>query len=156
MRRALRRVDGAAGAVGRGLLAGTLGTAAMTVSSAIEMKARSRPASSAPTQAVERALGVKPTGKKARRRLSTTVHWLYGAGWGALRGAIGAAGVRGASAAGLHFLLVWSAELITLPALDVTPPPWRWERAEIAIDVLHHGVYAVTTSATYEALDRSR
>lgn len=154
-RRPLARVGDVAGAVGRGLLAGAAGTAAMTASSAIETRARGRPASSAPAQAVESAFGVKAADERSRRRLSTAVHWLYGTGWGGVRGLIGAAGIAGPGAVALHLLLVWGAELVTLPALEVAPPPWKWQAREIAVDVLHHGVYATATSVAYGALDLS-
>lgn len=151
----LARVGDVAGAFGRGLLAGAAGTAAMTASSAIETKARGRHASSAPAEAVESAFGVKPADERSRRRLSTAVHWLYGTGWGGVRGLIGAAGIAGPGAAATHLLLVWGAELVTLPALGVAPPPWKWQAREIAVDVLHHGVYATATSVAYAALDPS-
>lgn len=151
----LERAGETAGAVGRGLLAGLLGTAAMTVSTRIEMNARKRPASSAPVQAVERSLGVQPTDEQARERFSAVVHWSYGTSWGAVRGLIGAAGIAGPGAAVLHFLLVWGAELVTLPALDVARPPWEWGSEELAVDMVHHGVYATTTSLAYAALASS-
>jgi hypothetical protein len=154
-RRPLEGLDEAAVAVGRGLLAGLIGTAAMTVSSRIEMNARKRSASSAPVQAAEKALGVQPTTEQARERFSTIVHWSYGTGWGVVRGLVGAAGIAGPNAAALHFLLIWGAELAMLPALDVAPPPWEWKSEELAVDMLHHGVYATTTSIAYAALESS-
>jgi hypothetical protein len=45
-----------AAAIGKGLVAGAAGTAAMTVSSALEMKARGRKPSSAPAEAATEAL----------------------------------------------------------------------------------------------------
>ena len=41
-----------------------------------------------------------------------------------------------------------------LPALDVTPPLTEWGTEEIAIDALHHLVYATATGMTYSLLDR--
>lgn len=119
------------------------------------MNARRRSASSAPVEAVEKALGVRPTSEQARERFSTVVHWSYGTGWGAMRGLIGVAGIAGLPAAALHFALVWGAELAMLPALDVAPPPWEWGSEELAVDMLHHGVYATTTSLLYAALESS-
>src|SRR3712207_9240685 len=84
-----------AAAVGKGLFAGAAGTAAMTLSSTIEMKLRGRPASSAPADAAAQVLGVEPKGEKEETRFSTVVHWGYGTSWGAARGLIGAAGLRG-------------------------------------------------------------
>jgi hypothetical protein len=41
-----------------------------------------------------------------------------------------------------------------LPALSVAPPFWQWGAKEVAIDALHHLVYAGTTGVAYAALDR--
>jgi hypothetical protein len=141
-------------AVGRGLVAGLVGTAAMTVSSTLEMRLRGRPASTAPADAVARVLGIVPADERARQRLATVVHWCYGTGWGAVRGLLDAAGVRGPRATAAHLGVVWGTELVTLPALGVTTPAWEWGTTAIAIDALHHAVYAVATGATYELLAR--
>ncbi len=142
----------AASAVGRGLLAGLAGTAAMTVSSTVEMKIRGRAASTAPADAAARVLGVEPTGDEARERFSNVVHWSYGTGWGAVRGLIGFAGLSGPAAAVTHLLAIWPAELIMLPSLGVAPSPWRWGATELGIDAFHHAVYVTVTGATFDAL----
>lgn len=67
---------------GKGNFAGVAGTAAMTLSSTIEMKVRGRPASATPAQAAAKVLGVKPVDEEATARFSTLVHWGYGAGLG--------------------------------------------------------------------------
>ncbi len=142
----------AASAVGRGLLAGLAGTAAMTVSSTVEMKLRGRAASTAPADAAAKVLGVEPTGDEARERFSSVVHWSYGTGWGAVRGLIGFAGLSGPAAAVTHLLAIWPAELIMLPSLGVADPPWRWGATELGIDAAHHAVYVAVTGATFDAL----
>jgi hypothetical protein len=48
-------VGDVATSVGKGLFAGVVGTAAMTISSTLEMKIRGRPGSSAPSEAVARS-----------------------------------------------------------------------------------------------------
>lgn len=144
-----------AGAVGKGLFAGAAGTAAMTVSSTLEMKIRGRAASSAPATAASKVLGVEPTGEKEKERFSFFVHWGYGTGWGAARGVIGALGLSGTGATAAHFAAVWGSEQVMLPALDVAPPFWTWGVKEVAIDAFHHAVYVAATSAAYELLDRS-
>jgi hypothetical protein len=145
----------AAGAVGKGLVAGAIGTAAMTVSSTVEMKVRGRKPSDAPARAAGKVLGVQPVGEAQRQRFSTIVHWSYGTLWGAARGLLGAAGLSGAAAAGAHFAAVWGSELVALPALGVTPPATQWGPEEVAIDAWHHLVYAAATSLAYGALDRA-
>ncbi len=142
----------AASAVGRGLLAGLVGTAAMTVSSTVEMRRRGRDASTAPADAAAKVLGVEPTGDAARTRFSNVVHWSYGTGWGAVRGLIGFAGLSGPPAALAHLLAIWPAELLMLPSLGVAPAPWRWSPSELGIDAFHHAIYVTVTGATFDAL----
>lgn len=140
--------------VGRGLFAGLLGTAAMTVSSTAEMKIRGRPASNAPAVAAGKVLGVEPRDEEGEARFSTLVHWGYGTGWGAVRGLVGSAGLEGPAAAAAHFGAVWGAEQVMLPALYVAPPFWTWGAKEVGIDAFHHLVYATATSVAYSVLDR--
>jgi hypothetical protein len=140
-------------AVGEGLFAGAAGTAAMTVSSSLEAKLRGRGASSAPADAAGKVLGVQPRDPEGKARFATVVHWSYGTAWGAARGLLGLAGLRGATATAAHFAAVWGWSLVMLPALHVSPPPWEQEPKELGIDAIHHLVYASTTTATWSALD---
>jgi hypothetical protein len=143
-----------AAAVGKGLFAGVAGTVAMTASSTIEMKLRGRPASSAPATAAAKVLGVEPKGQSEEARFSSIVHWGYGTSWGAARGLIGVAGLRGLRANAAHLGVVWGTEQAMLPALGVAPPFWEWGAKEVAIDAFHHLVYAGATGAAYALLDR--
>jgi hypothetical protein len=143
-----------AAAVGKGLFAGVAGTVAMTASSTIEMKLRGRPASSAPATAAAKVLGVEPKGQGEEARFSSIVHWGYGTSWGAVRGLIGVAGLRGLRANAAHLGAVWGTEQAMLPALGVAPPFWEWGAKEVAIDAFHHLVYAGATGAAYALLDR--
>ena len=138
-----------AASVGKGLFAGVAGTAAMTVSSTLEMKIRDRQASNAPAEAAGKVLG-----DSEQARFSNLVHWGYGTLWGTVRGLIDAAGLEGKEAAAAHFLAVWGSEQVMLPALGVTPPFWQWGAKEVAIDAFHHLVYAGATGVAYAALDR--
>lgn len=144
-----------AAAVGKGLAAGAIGTAAMTVSSSLEAKLRDRGASSAPADAAGKVLGVQPRDEAGQARFSNIVHWSYGTSWGAVRGLLHAAGVDGAKATGVHFAAIWGGAQVMLPVLDVAPPPWESEPKEIAIDALHHAVYAVATGLAFASLQRS-
>lgn len=143
-----------ASAVGRGLAAGAVGTAAMTVSSSLEAKARGREPSDAPARAAGKVLGVKPEGEEEKARFSTLVHWAYGTSWGAVRGLFGSAGLGPVAGTAAHFGAVWGNELVVLPALEVAPPVQEWGGKELAIDAFHHGVYALATGLAYAWLDR--
>jgi hypothetical protein len=144
---------GFAASIGRGLVAGAIGTAAMTVSSTIEQKARGREASTAPADAAMKVLGIEGfCDDGARNRFSTLVHWGYGTGWGVPRALSDRAGLSPAAATAAHGGALWGSEQVMLPALGVAPPLWEWGAIEVAIDALHHLVYTVATSAAYEAL----
>jgi hypothetical protein len=142
-----------ASAVGRGLFAGAVGTAAMTLSSTLEMKLRDRAGSSAPADAACKVLRVEPVDEAAKARFSTLVHWGYGTGWGGVRGLLAGIGLGGGSATTIHFATVWGGGLVMLPALDVGPPASGMEASELVIDAFHHLVYAVATALTYRALE---
>ncbi len=51
------------------------GTAALTVSSALEAKIRERGSSSAPADAAGKVLGVQPRDEAGEARFSNVVHW---------------------------------------------------------------------------------
>ncbi len=143
-----------AAAFGKGVFAGVAGTAAMTASSTLEMKLRGRDASSAPAQAAAKVLGVEPVDEEAEARFSNLVHWGYGTAWGGARGLLAAAGLSGTKATMAHFGMVWATEQVMLPALEVAPPLTKWGVKEIAVDAMHHLVYAAATGAAYSLLDR--
>jgi hypothetical protein len=141
-------------AFGKGVFAGVVGTAAMTVSSTLEMKLRGRPASSAPAQAAARVLGVEPVDEESEARFSNIVHWGYGIAWGGARGLLAATGLSGPAATAAHLGAVWGSEQVMLPTLGVAPPLTEWGAKEVAIDALHHLVYAGATGVAYSLLDR--
>jgi hypothetical protein len=141
-------------AIGKGLVAGFAGTAAMTASSTIEMKLRDREGSSAPADATMKVLGIEGfADDAAKARFSNLVHWGYGTGWGAVRGVLSLAGLPPARATAAHFAAIWGNEAAMLPALDVAKPFWTWGVTEVAIDVWHHVIYATATGIAYELLD---
>jgi hypothetical protein len=146
-----------AGAIGKGLLAGFAGTAAMTVSSTLEAKLRGRAPSSAPARATAKILGIKEFEDSiAEARFSDLSHWGYGTSWGILRGLLGATGMPAKTATALHGGAVYGAAQVTLPALEIAPPPPFWPKEEIAIDAFHHTVYAITTGVAYELIGDGR
>lgn len=148
-----RVVKGVAQGIGAGTVAGIIGTAAMTVSSTIEARVRGRQASTAPAKAAERVLGIENfANPSAERRFSTLVHWGYGTGWGIARGMLGTAGLSTETAAPVHFAMMWGGAVVMLPALGVAPPVTEWGTEEVAIDVFHHLVYAVSTGVAYGLL----
>jgi hypothetical protein len=140
-------------AIGKGLLAGLAATAAITISQMIEMKITGRQPSDAPLKVVEDTVGAKPVSAQDKQILSQEIHWSYGTAWGAARGLIGLTGLKGIPAALLHFGAIWGTALVMLPKHDAAKPINEQEPKAIAIDVLHHGVYALTAGLVYDALD---
>jgi len=143
--------------VGKGLVAGLVGTAAMTVSSTLEARLRGRAASSAPARATAKVLGIAEFEDDiARARFNDLSHWGYGTSWGALRGVLAATGMPARTATALHGAAIYGAAQVTLPALEIAPPVVFWPKEEIAIDALHHLVYATATGVAYELIANGR
>jgi hypothetical protein len=154
MRRAANTL---ASAIGKGLVAGFAGTAAMTLSSTLEAKLRGREPSSAPARATAKLLGIKEfEDARAAARFNDLSHWGYGTSWGVLRGLLAASGMTPKAATAAHGAAIYGAAQVTLPALEIAPPAVFWSKREIAIDAFHHAVYAAATGAAYELIADGR
>lgn len=140
-------------AIGKGLLAGLAGTAAITLSQIIEMKITKRKPSDAPVKVVEETVDIKPVSEEEKEKVSNEIHWAYGTSWGVARGLIALTGLRGLPAAAVHFAAVWGTALVMLPKYTEAKPINEEEPKVIAIDVLHHAVYAAAAGLAYDALD---
>jgi hypothetical protein len=148
--KALRTI---ADSIGRGLIAGFVGTAAMTVSSTAEAHLRKRAPSSAPARATAKMLGIKEfEDDVAKARFNDLSHWGYGTGWGVVRGLLAATGMTPRAATAAHGAAIYGAAQMTLPALEIAPPSIFWSKQEIVIDAFHHAVYATATGIAYELL----
>lgn len=146
-----------ASSIGKGLLAGLIGTASMTVSSTVEARLRHRKPSSAPARATAKVLGIASFADQiAQARFNDLAHWGYGTAWGVVRGLLDAAGLPPRVATAAHGAAVWGSAQVALPALDVAPPAIFWAPREVAIDVFHHTVYALATGIAYELLGDRR
>jgi hypothetical protein len=142
-----------ASALGKGILAGLAGTAAITLSQMIEMKITKRENSDAPVKVASEVTGVAPKNEEEKQKVNQEIHWAYGTSWGIARGMIALAGLKGLPAALVHFGAIWGSALIMLPKYDAAPPVQEQEPKSIAIDALHHAVYALAAGAAYDALD---
>jgi hypothetical protein len=140
-------------ALGRGLVAGAVGTAAMTVPERLQMAVPGREGSQVPG---EGGAGLLPEKDQESAtdvaQLNTTVHWAHGVTMGALRGALDVAGLRGPQASMAHFALLWGGDAALYRALGVADVPWHWASDQLATDLLHKGVYAAVTGVVYDAL----
>ena len=153
----MRITEKLASSIGKGLVAGFAGTAAMTLSSTLEARLRHRAPSSAPARATAKVLGITSFENDiAQARFNDLSHWGYGTGLGVVRGLLDAAGLPPRAATAAHGAAVWGGELVALPAMDIAPPAVFWAPEEIAIDAFHHTVYAVATGIAYELLGHRR
>ncbi|MEX8545984.1 MAG: hypothetical protein V5804_00155 [Mucilaginibacter sp.] len=139
-------------AIGIGVMAGLVGTAAITVSQMIEMKIDGRQPSSAPVDAVSKVLDMKPTSEEQKAKVSQQIHWVYGTSWGIVRGLISLTGLKGWKATVIHFAAIWGTEMVMLPSLDIAPPATEEDAKTISIDGLHHAVYAVAAGLAFDAI----
>ncbi len=137
----------------RGMVAGAVGTVAMTVSERVEMSVSGRASSTVPGQVGAHLLpGADPASSSDVARLGGPVHWGHGVAMGALRGILDVAGLKGPAASAAHLALVWGGDAVLYRALGIADVPWRWGADELGADLLHKGVYAVVTGAVYDAL----
>lgn len=150
----MRMTSRLARAIGKGVIAGIAGTAAMTVSSTVEAKLRGRAFSDAPARATAKVLGIAEfEDARAKARFSDLSHWGYGTAWGVAHGLLRELGLGGKAATPAHFAAVWGSAAVMLPALEIAPPFVFWGKEEVAIDLFHHGVYATATGLAYGLMD---
>lgn len=140
--------------VGRGLLAGLAGTAAVTVSQAIEMELTGREPSTTPAEAVEKVLGIRAIDGEHKTQLAQLVHWGYGTSWGLFRSFLDLIGVRGPAANKVHWIAIWATATAMLPGLEVAPPAWEWPTKMHVVEGIHHLVYADMAGMMYDLMSR--
>lgn len=141
-----------AGRIGIGLVAGAVGTAAMTLLQMIEMKMTGREPSTTPAEAVDELADIAPEDEEKRERFSNLVHWSYGSSLGAVRGILASTALSPVVADSVFLGSVWGAQLIFLPALGMTAPPTEWGAKALAKDFGHHFVYAAGVAVAWRAL----
>ena len=140
-------------ALGKGLLAGLAGTAAITSSQMIEMKITGRKPSEAPAKAATKVLDVKAINIQHRPKFSQEVHWAYGTSWGVTRGLLALSGLKGWAATAIHFGAVMGTAMVMTPALKVAPPVKEWGVKGILTDAMHHAVYALAAGLFFDAIN---
>jgi hypothetical protein len=158
------------GAVLKGAVAGTAGTALMTAYQ--EAVARSRGSSAvadslkeprtwaeapAPAQLVKKVsegvLGKRVT-KRQAPLIANIGHWGYGASIGAAYGLAASRLGGNPLVRGVAFgTAVWGVAYAALTPLGIFDRPWRTDPTELGLDLSYHLVYGVGTAAVFDALD---
>ena len=120
----------------RGMVAGAVGTVAMTLSERVEMSLTGRAPSTVPGQVGAHLLpGADPANPSDVARLGGPVHWGHGVAMGALRGVLDVAGLQGPAASAAHVALVWGGDAALYRSLGIADVPWRWSRNELGADL---------------------
>jgi len=137
------------------LAASAGGTAAITASSTAEMRLRHRPPSSAPIDTIEGLVG-RRLPDAVRGAAGTAGHLASGLALGLPRAALARRGVREPAATTAFLPVALLPDVVLVPAVGATDPPWRWGAAELAISVAHHVAYALGASAGVALVTRRR
>ena len=141
-------------AAGKGLAAGAVGVAVMTLGEKVERAFTHRPNSFVPAHTLERLLGLpfKPDGKRPGFNLA--MHWGQGIALGALRGLMAEGRLRGPWASAMFTVVRLTADQTQENITEVGAPPWTWPRGELLIDLLHKGIYGFVTGVVADRLAR--
>ncbi|HSV10849.1 MAG TPA: hypothetical protein VLI68_08770 [Hanamia sp.] len=143
-------------ALGKGLIAGLAGTAAITLSQTIERKITGKPTNFAPGDAASKALDIEASKMEARKKFSDEVNWVYGTSWGSVRGMLSLMGLKGLHATAIHWAAVFYTAITIEPDFEVAPPINEWSKKSIAMFALHHVIYAATAGLVYDAIDKKK
>jgi uncharacterized membrane protein YagU involved in acid resistance len=154
--------------LGRGLVAGVVGTGLMTAYQLAVRKARGRRLDTpvprtwadapAPAQIAKKAATAvgRPNAvtKKDVPRVTSLMHWGYGTWWGIVY-ALAAHRARPSTVTGAALLgaSLWGASYAELAPLGVYQPPWKYPPQELALDLSYHLVYGIGVAAVWTALD---
>src|SRR4051812_35832955 len=159
-------------AIGRGLAAGALGTAAMDAflfaryrhgggaSRFVDWESSAGIAdwdqAPAPAQVGRRLVdGLFQTDLPGRRArlVNNVTHWAYGILGGAQYGVVVGSLPRRHILYGLPFgAAVWGAGYVVLPAMKLYEPIWTYDRKTLANDLSAHLVYGLATAAALQAM----
>jgi hypothetical protein len=137
----------------RSVLAGTAGTAAMTLAYAGERRLRPGVQGSldyddslVPGKIVAMIMHLPHVTARGDRDLGLALRWSYGSVFGLLHGALRRRiGEPWASVA--FGCTLMTATLTLFPLLGRTPPPWRWRPAVLATSLGTHVVYVAAVAA---------
>jgi len=140
-------------ALGKGLIAGLVGTAAITLSQAIERKITGKPTNFAPGDAASKALDIEASKMEARKKFSDEVNWVYGTSWGSARGMLSLFGLKGLPATAIHWAAIFYTAITIEPDFEVAPAISEWSKRDIAIFALHHVIYAATAGFVFDAIN---
>jgi len=131
----------------RSILAGTAGTAALTLSYAVERRLRSNHSgpldyddSLVPGQIVAAVMHLPDVTAREDRDLGLLLRWSYGSAFGLWHGLLRRRLQEPWASAAFGATLI-SATMSLFPLLGRTPPPWRWPPDVLATCLATHAAY---------------
>jgi len=133
----------------KGLAAGVVSTAAMTLSEKLEQAKTGRQDSMVTTEVG--AILTKPrlkTGAQAAK-LGQVVHWAHGITWGAIRGLLGLTPLNAFAASAIHYVSLWTSDALLYRTLKIEPLPNKWGKKALLTDLFHKLVLSGVTSAVF-------
>ncbi len=142
------------------IVAGTAGTAALTLAYAVERRLRPRRKGSldyddslVPGEIVASIMHLPHVTGREERDLGLALRWSYGSAFGIWHGLLRRR-FREPWAAALFGTTLLSATWSLFPLLGRTPPPWRWPPDVMATCVGTHVAYVVGVASVDDALRR--
>lgn len=139
-----------------GLVAGTVGGIAMTLTERVEQRLTGRPDSYVPAVTLGRLIGVPDETSERSRALNLLMHYGQGAVLGILRSVMAEGGLRGLRASEMFTSVRFANDQTLENYTGSGAPPWTWPRRELAIDLVHKTVYAVVTGLVADRLAARR
>lgn len=162
------------GAVGRGLLAGVVGTGAMTAWQLLSAKLQAsggEPPPSPPGEGRDPWEQASAPAKVAKRIgegvfhqtipasqipfVTNAMHWAYGTGWASVYGLVAGTARHSKPTDGAVFGTgVWVMSYVQLVPMGLYDPPWKYKPKDLAMDLSYHLVYGIGVAAAYRVLGR--
>jgi hypothetical protein len=145
----------------RSVIAGTAGTATMTLAYAAERRARHARTpldyddSLVPGQIVASVMHLPHVTSREDHELGLILRWSYGSAFGIWHGLLRRSVPEPWASAAFGGTLM-TATLTLFPVLGRTPPPWRWPADVMATSVGTHVAYVAAVAAVDDGLRRGR
>lgn len=140
----------------RSVVAGVAGTAALSISYAVERELRRRRPvdyddSLVPGQIVLSILNLHHVSRREEHEAALALRWSYGSAFGIWHGLLRRRFDEPSAS------LVFAGTLLTatftlFPILGNTPPPWRWPRGYVASELATHAAYVAAVAAVDDRL----
>jgi hypothetical protein len=139
-----------------GLVAGTVGGVAMTLTEKLEQRFTGRPDSYVPAVTLGRLVGVPDETSEKSRAMNLGMHFGQAALLGVVRSVMAEGGLRGLRASELFTSVRFANDQTLENYTGSGAPPWTWPRRELWIDVAHKTVYGVVTGLVADRLAARR